>query len=100
MSGPFRFGGIRIDVEITERNLVLDTELQGWARKGWRVENRSDGQATIAKGKPVNHLLHLILSVLTVGVWLLVWGGTMIFGGVSRRLVTVNPDGTVVVTKV
>lgn len=87
-------------MEITERNLVLDTELQGWARKGWRVENRSDGQATIAKGKPVNHLLHFLLSVFTLGAWLVVWLCIAVFGGVSRRLVTVTPDGVVAVTKV
>jgi hypothetical protein len=87
-------------MDTVERNLVLDREIQGLARGGWRVESRSDGQATVAKGKPVNHLLHFLLSVFTVGVWLLVWFGVSVFGGVSRRLVTVGVDGAVVVRKV
>lgn len=87
-------------METSERNHVLDGEVQRLAAQGWRVENRSDGQAMVAKGKPVNHLLHFLLSVFTLGAWLVVWLCIAVFGGVSRRLVTVTPDGVVAVTKV
>lgn len=32
--------------------------------------------------KGTNHILHLLLSILTMGLWLIVWIGTVIkFGG-------------------
>lgn len=34
---------------------------------------------TLAIKNTPNHVLHLILSVCTAGVWLLVWGGLMLF---------------------
>jgi hypothetical protein len=44
---------------------------------GWRVELEQESQVILAKSKPVNHLLHLILSFLTFwcfGGWIWVWG--------------------------
>ncbi len=38
-------------------------------------------QRKVARPRP-NHVLHLLLSVLTVGFWIIVWVGTSIqFGG-------------------
>ena len=37
------------------------------AQGGRRVETQSDFSAVLVQGKPVNHVLHLILSVLTFG---------------------------------
>ena len=39
----------------------------------WRVESQSDYDAIVVKGKRTNHVLHLILSVVTMGSWLPVW---------------------------
>ena len=43
------------------------------AANGWRVESQSDFQTVLAKGKPVNHLLHFILCWITLGFWVFVW---------------------------
>ncbi|QIK48228.1 hypothetical protein P9A14_10710 [Gordonia hongkongensis] len=43
------------------------------ASAGWRVESQSEYQAVLAKGGNTNHVLHLIISVLTCGIWLFVW---------------------------
>jgi hypothetical protein len=34
------------------------------------VESQQDFQAVIVKGKPINHALHIIVSLLTLGLWL------------------------------
>jgi hypothetical protein len=40
------------------------------------------GEQRKVERKGTNHILHLILSVLTVGVWVIIWIGTSIkFGG-------------------
>jgi hypothetical protein len=43
-------------------------------RGGWSVESQSDFQAVMVQpGTKVNHLLHLVLSLITLGIWLIVW---------------------------
>ena len=58
-----------------QRRANLDSALQRYGASGWRIENRSDFQATIAKGKDIKHGLHLYLTIITGGLWGLVWSG-------------------------
>jgi hypothetical protein len=83
-----------------ERKALLDAALARLGAQGWRIENRSDFQATIAKGHRPNHILHLILSIVTAGLWLIVWLLIVIFGGEKRKLVTVDPYGNIAESKV
>ena len=65
-------------------------------KKGWRVESQTDFTATIAKGKRPNHILHLILTVITGGLWgIFVWLPLSIFKHVDRRLLEVDANGRV-----
>lgn len=45
------------------RSAVLDRAIVMCASRGGRVEYRSSFQAIIVYGKPVNHILHAILSI-------------------------------------
>lgn len=68
---------------------------QDVASSGWRVESQSDYQAILVKGKQTAHVLHLILTVVTVGLWAVVW---IIRGIVNRRqtlILTVDDYGHV-----
>jgi hypothetical protein len=56
-----------------ERKSTLDRTLQRHGAQGWRIESRSDFQATIATDEKINHILHLILTLLTFGLWGIVW---------------------------
>lgn len=47
------------------------------------------------KGKPTNHVLHLILSIITLGVWIPVWICVVIFAGEKQRFVSVDEYGRV-----
>lgn len=60
-----------------------------------RIESQTDFQAVVVTGKRPNHLLHLILTLLTVGLWVFVWIGVAIFGGEKRRVVSVDDFGQV-----
>ena len=75
------------------RIALLDAEVAEWIREGWRVESRSDFQSVMVSGKPVNHLLHLVLSILTGGLWLLVWIVLVLTGGENRELLQVDGFG-------
>jgi len=75
---------------------VLDQEVAKWTKLGYAVENRSTTQVVMAKGKRPNHLLHLILTILTVGLWgLFDWLPLSIFKREHRRVITVDGQGQV-----
>jgi hypothetical protein len=78
-----------------ERKAILDSFLARQAGAGWRIESRSDFQATLAKGHRTNHILHLILTLITLGVWVFVWIAMVIFGGEKRRVATVDDYGNI-----
>lgn len=76
-----------------ERSERLAQLISQYAREGWRVESQSATQAQLVKGKPTNHVLHLLLSLVTLGIWIPVWICVAIFGGEKHKLVTVNERG-------
>lgn len=83
-----------------ERKELLARTVQGQLAQGARVESQSDFQAVVVKGKPVNHTLHLILTIVTLGFWGLVWIGIAVFGGEKRAMVTVDEYGNAAVQKI
>src|SRR5215207_8344529 len=83
-----------------DRRALLAQEVAGHVSHGYRVESQTDYQAIVVKGRRPNHLLHLILSVLTLGVWaLFVWLPLAMFGGEKRRVITVDNFGDVATAK-
>jgi hypothetical protein len=64
-------------------------------RGGARIESQGDFEAVLVKGNRPNHILHLILSLLTAGLWLIVWVLLAAFGGEERVLFTVDEYGNV-----
>src|SRR5262245_28944677 len=83
-----------------ERKAALDRAIAYAASQGWRLETRSDFQATVVKGHRTNHILHLILTVITLGIWLIVWILVALLGGEKREFIAVNEIGQVSVSKV
>ena len=75
---------------------AIATEVVG----GGRVESQQDFQAVIVHGQKVNHLLHLLIAVLTCGIWLLVWLILLLTGGEKRVLLVVDEFGNVLRQKV
>jgi hypothetical protein len=55
------------------RKSRLATAVQQEVSRGGRVESQSDYSAVIRYGKPVNNVLHLILCLVTFGLWVIVW---------------------------
>lgn len=59
----------------------------------WRVESQSDYDAIVTK--KTNHVLHLILSIVTLGWWLPVWLIVAILNQMQKRVLTVDAYGNV-----
>ena len=66
---------------------------------GWRVESQTSVQAVLAKGKPVSHGIHIFLSIITVGIWLFVWGGIVLVNRRQTMVITVDQFGNVLQQK-
>jgi hypothetical protein len=75
-----------------ERAAIMQQALRDLTFRGYRVETADGTRAIISIGEPVNHILHLLLSVFTCGLWLLI----MMFGGVKRRRVHVDEYGNLI----
>ena len=52
--------------------------------EGWRLESKTDSDAVLVKGRKVNHMLHLLLSVFTFGLWAIVWVSVASWAGERR----------------
>jgi hypothetical protein len=79
-----------------ERSAILDQKLVAMASQGGRIETRTDNQAVVVSGKPVNHILHLLISVLLCGLRLPVWVLVAVTGGERRVTITVDKNGQVI----
>lgn len=60
------------------------------------VESRSETQAVLVRGEPVNHVLHAILSLVTCFLWAMVWVARIVTNKVERVALTVDAQGHVV----
>ena len=81
-----------------ERAEALGRLVATQVARGRRVESQTNVNAVLVRGKPVNHILHLLLCVPTVGFWVLIWIGLVAFGGERREMVTVDEWGNTAVS--
>jgi len=78
-----------------DRQAILAAAVAKAVRKGYRVESQGPFQAVVVKGKRPNHVLHLLLSVLTVSIWLLVWIFLAVVKHEKRKVISVDAYGNV-----
>lgn len=98
---PVGVGGLaQTEKSDAERKALLANTLQGQVASGSRIESQGDFQAVVVKGHRVNHLLHFLIGLLTLGIWWLVWLVLAITGGEKRQMITVDQFGNVFVQKV
>jgi hypothetical protein len=57
-----------------QRKEALAHAVANEVRGGFNVQSQSDYQAVMIRpGQRTNHILHLILTIITGGLWLFVW---------------------------
>ena len=81
-----------------DRERILETSVMDAISRGWRVESQGKFHAVIVKDGKVNHILHLLLTLLT-GFWIVIWFLLAVFGGKRRQMIYVNEQGYVSVTR-
>jgi hypothetical protein len=78
-----------------QRRSILAGAIQEELARGGRLQSQTDFSAVVVHGKPVNHVLHLLLSVLLIGLWLIVWLLLALTGGEKRVMLTVDEYGRI-----
>lgn len=76
-----------------ERKELLARQIQSAAATGARVETQSDFQAIVVRGKPVNHVLHGLITLFTIGIWAIGWLIIGLTGGEKREMLVVDDWG-------
>ena len=74
---------------------VLGEHVDRYVASGHRIESRTDHVVTLVAGRPVNHLLHAILSIFTAGLWITGWVIVTLTGGERTVTLSINPDGSI-----
>ena len=80
---------------LEERQEILSHAVAAHAAKGWTVLSQTPTQASLTKGKNTSHGVHIFLSIITLGVWLIVWLLLVLFAGKKTKLLTVDEHGNV-----
>lgn len=75
-----------------ERKSRLALAVRQEVAGGGRVESQTDYTAIVRHGKPVNHILHLILTLVTAGLWVFVWIILSIVTASGRKAVALTVD--------
>lgn len=79
----------------SERADLLERTVSFKIANGAKLEHRSEFEAVMTSGRKINHILHLLLTIFTLGLWLIIWALMGMFGGESRYTLRVDEHGTV-----
>ncbi len=79
-----------------DRQSQLALRISREVADGWRVESQAPLSATLVKGKSVNHVLHIILSIVSFGFWLFFYIPYWLLRREKRKVITVDPYGNII----
>lgn len=74
---------------------ALNQAVQNEILSGAELESQTSTMAVLIKGKKVNHVLHLVLSLITAGLWLIVWLLLILTNKRQRVVLTLTESGGV-----
>lgn len=83
-----------------DRRRLLSQQLAVMEEQGKRIAFRGDYQAIVTDGTPINHILHLMLSFFTVGLWAVIWMVDISFHKETKEFVKVDIEGNVTISKI
>lgn len=74
-------------IDPEQRKAILGQAVAQHVAVGWQVEYQADDRAVLAAASPpVNHVLHLLLTLVTCGLWAIVWFVLALSRPPARRL--------------
>ncbi|MCY3866163.1 MAG: hypothetical protein OXG68_12065, partial [Chloroflexi bacterium] len=82
-------------ISANEREQILDEVILVYQTEGKRIENRVGFAAIVVTPKKTNHVLHLIISFVSGGLWLPMWLLVALKNRDEREILHVNEYGSV-----
>ncbi|WAB09844.1 membrane protein [Streptomyces phage TagePhighter] len=82
-------------VSVESRKRSMANAVQKEVVAGFHVESQTDTNAVLVKGKPTNHVLHLILTLVTFGLWSIVWIIMAVANKETRVMLQVDEYGQI-----
>lgn len=83
------------ELTLAERKVILEQQILRSIAQGARIQSQSDTTVVMIFGKPINHLLHFIIGIFTLGLWWIMWIALALSGGEHRQTITVDEFGKV-----
>jgi hypothetical protein len=83
------------ELSVVRRERLLEAAVDREVLAGGRIVNRSSDGVTLAYQRTVTHLGHLILTVVTGGLWGFVWLAVILNRRESRVRYEVDPWGNI-----
>jgi len=82
-----------------ERRALLTSAIRTEVRVGWRLESRTEYQAVLLRRRTGALAVNIALAVVTLGLWLLIWGLLVLTRERRQLVITVDEYGFVLRTE-
>ena len=79
----------------SERKSMLEKQIIFYVSTGWSLETQTEFAAVMSSGKGLNHILHLLLSIVTFGFWLIVWLFLLMVNRITKKTISVDKFGNI-----
>lgn len=60
------------ELSLSQRQEILQKEIEKWVSRGYSLESRTETRAVLSRKKKIRLITHLLIALLTAGIWLLV----------------------------
>ena len=60
------------ELNLEQRQEILQLEIRKYVSRGYTVQSISGTQAVLSKKKKIRVLMHIVLALLTFGLWLII----------------------------
>lgn len=88
----------RVELSDQERIKILDKVVLDHVSRGSTLVLRTDFEAVLSQGGGANHVLHFIISLLTLGLWLIVWLFIAMGNKMPRTTLKVDKYGSIIIS--
>ena len=72
---------------------TVDERVAVLVANGYSVQSRSATQVILVRGRRPNHILHLLLTVFTIGSWGIVWIILTVTNRPQTKVITIGEHG-------
>ena len=81
----------------SDRKSILEKQIIFHVSSGWRLDTQTEFAAVLSRGKGLNHILHLLLSLVTFGLWLIVWLMLLLVNRIHTMTIQIDKFGNTLI---